>query len=350
MTARWTRGASAGRKLSVQVLTRRRLVLGALAAPMAARAQGNAPAGAPGASAAWPPAVLRIVVPYPPAGSTDVIARLVQNGLQQRLGASVIVENRAGASGSIGTAAVAKSPPDGSTWLIVFDNHAANPFVLPNLPYDTERDLDPVLLIGTAPYVLSTNAQKPFKTLADVIAAAKTRQTAITYASVGSGSVGHLAMVLLSKQAGVTLIHVPYRGGGPAMNDALAGHVDLLVASTALTVPQIQAGAMRAVAQTGAVRAAALPDVATVRESGFPGFEAFAWWGVFAPAGTSKPIINRFGAELATCLREPQVSKQLIETQQVSLALGASEALRDFLGEQMRMWGAVAREHGITAD
>jgi tripartite-type tricarboxylate transporter receptor subunit TctC len=320
-------------------------VLGAFAASLAAHAQANAQGGG-----SWPSAVVKLVVPYPPAGSTDVIARLVQNGLQQRLGASVIVENRAGASGSIGTAAVAKSPPDGSNWLIVFDNHAANPFVLPNLAYDTERDLDPVLLIGTAPYVLSTGSQKPFKTLADVIAAAKARPGAISYASVGSGSVGHLAMALLSKQAGITLVHVPYRGGGPAMNDALAGHVDLLIASTALSIPQIRVGTMRAVVQTGGTRAPALSETPTVTESGFPGFEARAWWGVFAPAGTPQAIINRFGGALAACLREPQVAKQLIETQQVALALTGSEELRDFLREQMRVWGAVAREHNITAD
>jgi tripartite-type tricarboxylate transporter receptor subunit TctC len=157
----------------VQIFTRRSIVFGALTAPLAAHAQGNPQGNVSGSGPIWPPAVTKIVVPYPPAGSTDVIARLVQNGLQQRLGTSVIIENRAGASGSIGTAAVAKSPPDGSNWLIVFDNHAANPFVLPNLSYDTEKDLDPVLLIGTAPYVLSTGSQKPFKTLADVIAAAK---------------------------------------------------------------------------------------------------------------------------------------------------------------------------------
>src|SRR5262245_13717844 len=167
---------------------------------------------------------------------------MVQPELQRRLGVTVIVENRPGASGSVGTAAVAKSPPDGNSWLIVFDNHAANPFVLGTLPYDTEKDLDPVLFIGTASYVVSTQTQKPFKTLGDVIAAAKARPDTVSYASVGSGSIGHLAIALLSKQAGIRLVHVPYRGGGPAVNDAVAGHVDLLVGSTALSIPQIQAG------------------------------------------------------------------------------------------------------------
>ena len=207
-----------------------------------------------------------------------------------------------------------------------------------------------MLFIGTAPYVVSTQTQKPFKTLADVIAAAKAKPDAISYASVGSGSIGHLAMALLSKQAGIRLVHVPYRGGGPAMNDAVAGHVDLLVGSTALSIPQIQAGTIRAVAQTGKTRTPTLAQVPTVAESGFPGFEAYAWWGVFAPAGTPKAIVNRFGTELAACLREERVAKQLTETQQVSLALGGPEELRKFLGEQMRVWGAVAREHDIKAE
>jgi tripartite-type tricarboxylate transporter receptor subunit TctC len=327
----------------MSTLTRRSLMLGAMAAPFAVHRSGNA-------QGAWPAGTIRIVVPYPPAGSTDVIARLVQNDLQQRLGATIVIENRSGASGSVGTAAVAKSPPDGNTWLIVFDNHAANPFVLPSLPYDTEKDLDPVLFIGTAPYAISTQTPKPFKTLDDVIAAAKAKPDAVSYASVGSGSIGHLAMMLLSNQAGIKLAHVPYRGGGPAMNDTVAGHVDLLVGSTALSMPQIQAGTIRAVAQTGKTRTATLGQTPTVAESGFPGFEAYAWWGVFAPAGTPKAIIDRFGTELTACLREARVAKQLTETQQVSLVLGGPEDLRKFLGEQMRVWGAVAREHNIKAD
>ena len=324
----------------MHILTRRSMLLGTLAAPFAARAQ----------TQSWPAATTRIVVPYPPAGSTDVIARLVQNDLQQRLGTTIIIDNRAGASGSVGTAAVAKAPPDGSTWLFVFDNHAANPFVFPNLPYDTEKDLDPVLLIGTAPYVLATHPQKPFKSLADVIAAAKAKPETLSYASVGSGSIGHLAMVLLSKQAGVRLVHVPYRGGGPAMNDAIAGHVDLIIGSTALIVPQVQAGTIRAVAQTGNARTPALAELPTVRESGFPGFEANAFWGVLTPAGTPKPLIDRFGSAVAACLREPGVAKQIIETQQVALALTGPDDLRKFLRDQMQVWGPVVRENDIRGD
>jgi tripartite-type tricarboxylate transporter receptor subunit TctC len=321
-------------------LTRRTLVLGAVAAPFAAQAQ----------TAAWPPNNIRLVVAYPPGGSTDAMMRLVQMPLQERLGTTVIIENRAGASGSVGTAWVAKSPPDGNTWLAVFDNHAANPFVLPSLPYDTEKDLDPVLLIGTAPYLIATAKAKPFNTLADLITAAKEKPGAISYASVGSGSVGHLAMVLLSERAGVKLVHVPYRGGGPAMTDALGGHVDLLVGSTALSMPQVNSGNLRAIAQTGKTRNPFLAAVPTVSESGFPGFEAYAWWGIFAPAGTPKPIIERFGSEMAACLREERVAKQLTETQQVSLTLGGPEVERAFVANQMQVWGKVVKDNNIKAD
>jgi tripartite-type tricarboxylate transporter receptor subunit TctC len=326
-------------------LTRRTVIVGAIgtagavAAPFVARAR-NWPSGA----------TIKLVVPYPPGGSTDVIARLVQPMLQQRLGATIIIDNRAGASGSVGTGIVTKSPPDGNTWLIVFDNHAANPFVLPNLPFNTEKDLDPVLLIGTAPYLVASNSEKPYKNLADIIRAANAKADSVSYGSVGSGSIGHLAMVLLAKQAGVSLIHVPYRGGGPAMNDTIAGHVDLLVGSVALSLPQVQSGKLRAVFHMGKERIAALPDVASVSESGFPNFNAYAWWGVFAPAGTPKPIIERFRTELTASLREPNVMKQLVETQQINMPLAGSEELRKFLNEQMNTWGAVVKENNIKGD
>ena len=321
-------------------LTRRTLVLGAMTAPLAAHAQ----------TPAWPPANIRIVVAYPPGGSTDAMMRLIQPALQQRLGTTIVIENRSGASGSVGTGAVAKSPPDGTAWLAVFDNHAANPFVLPSLPYDTEKDLDPVLLIGTAPYLITTAKAKPYNTLADVIAAAKAKPGTVSYASVGSGSVGHLAMALLSQRAGVKLTHVPYRGGGPAMNDAVAGHVDLLIGSTALSMPQVGAGTIRAVVQTGKTRNPFLTSVPTVAESGFPDFEANAWWGIFAPAGTPKPIVERFSKEMAASLREERIAKQLTETQQVSLTLGGPEVERAFVANQMKVWGKVVKDNNIKAD
>ena len=326
----------------MQKMSRRGFVAGAALTPLAAATNSFAQS--------WPSGTIRLVVAYPPGGSTDAMMRLIQPSLQQRLGATVIIENRAGASGSVGTAAVTKSAPDGNTWLIVFDNHAANPFVLPPLPYDTEKDLDPTILIGTAPYLVSTAAAKPYKTLADVISAAKEKPGTLSYASVGSGSVGHLAMVLFGQRAGIQLVHVPYRGGGPAMNDALAGHVDFLVGSTALSMPQVNGGKLRAIVQTGKDRSPTLPDVPTVAENGFPGFEAYAWWGVYAPAGTPKPIIERMNREIAACIREERVAKQLVETQQVSLLLAGPDEQRKFLEGQMKAWGDVVRAHNIKAE
>ncbi len=227
-------------------LTRRSLVLGAAVAPFAA----------PLANAQnWPSGPIRLIVPFPPGGSTDALARLVQTGLQQRLSANIIIENKPGASGAAGTAVFAKSPPDGNTWLVVFDTHSVNPYLM-NLQYDTEKDLDPVMLVATAPYLLAVNIKHEFKSLADVIAAAKAKPDGLSYASVGSGSIGHLFMVLLQKKTGVKLTHVPYRGGGPAMNDALGGHVDFIIGSVALVTPQLGSGKLRPIVQTGEKRVA----------------------------------------------------------------------------------------------
>jgi tripartite-type tricarboxylate transporter receptor subunit TctC len=319
-------------------LTRRALIAGAAAAPFAASAE------------SWPSGVIRLIAPFPPGGSVDAIARLAQVGLQQRLGATVIVENRPGSSGSIGTAAVAKAAPDGNTWLFVFDTHAVNPTLIPNLPFDSNKDLDPVLLIGTAPNLLATHPSRPYKTIGDVVEAAKAKPNSITYATVGAGSLGHLTMVLLSKKAGVQLVHVPYRGGGPAMNDAIAGHVDLIIGSTALISPQLQAGLLRPIVQTGLARQGSLADVPTANESGFPGFESNAWWGVFAPAGTPKPIVERFNKELAETIKEERVTKALTESQQMTLVMAGPEELRKFNTAQGKLWGPVVKENDIKGE
>jgi tripartite-type tricarboxylate transporter receptor subunit TctC len=322
------------------VLDRRRLVLGAAAVTLAG----------PVRAQTWPSGIVRIVVPFPAGGSVDAIARVVQPSLQQRLGTTIIIENKPGASGSLGAAAVAKSPADGQTWLFVFDTHAVNPSLLPSLGFDTEKDLDPVLLIGTAPNVLATNPGRPYRSLADVIAAAKQKPNSISYGTIGAGSLGHLTMVLLGRRADAQLIHIPYRGGGPAIADAIAGHVDLVIGSAALVNPQLRAGTLRPIVQTGAARLRGLAEVPTVVESGFPGFESYAWWGVFAPAGTPKAVQERFGAELAATLREDKIANQLADSQQLTLILGGPEELRKFLGEQMRIWGAVVRDNNIKGE
>jgi tripartite-type tricarboxylate transporter receptor subunit TctC len=319
-------------------ITRRTLILGAAAAPFAARS-----------AQAQNSNVIRIIVPFPPGGTVDPIARMVQPGLQQKLGTTIIIENKPGASGSIGTAMAAKSPPDGSNWVFVFDTHGVNPF-LQDLSFNTEKDLDPVLLIGTAPNVLATHPDRPFKKLADVIAAAKVKPDTVTYASIGNGSLGHLTMTLLSERAGVKMTHVPYRGGGPAMNDAIAGHVDMIIGSAALVTPQVKGGKIRPLMQSGKVRVGALSDVPTAIESGFAGFESYAWWGVFTAAGTPKATIERFSNALAETMREPTITKTITENLQITMRLGGPDEQRKFLDEQMKLWGPVVKQHNIKGD
>jgi tripartite-type tricarboxylate transporter receptor subunit TctC len=319
-------------------LSRRSVVFGAMLAPIAARAQ------------SWPAGPIKIVVPFPPGASVDAVGRLAQAGLQQRLNVPINVENRPGASGSIGSALVANSQPDGNTWLVVFDTHAVNPSLLPNLPFDNDKDLEPVSLVATAPYVVACHPSRPYKTFPELLAAARAKPRSISYGSVGSGSIGHLAMTLLGKQAGIELVHVPYRGGAPAMNDVIAGHIDLINGSAALITPQVAAGTIRPLFQMGPARLNALPAVPTVAESGFPGATAIAWWALYAPAGTPKPILERFRTAFVESLREPRAARQLSESQQMSLALTGPEELRTFATEQARIWGAVVREHGIKGE
>ncbi|HEX4408430.1 MAG TPA: tripartite tricarboxylate transporter substrate binding protein [Xanthobacteraceae bacterium] len=323
--------------------TRRTIVAGAVASPLTAALAGLAKADN------WPSSIIKIIVPFPPGGSVDPIARMAQPGLQQKLNATLVIENRAGSSGSVGTEIVAKSPPDGYTWVFVFDTHAVNPFLF-DLKFDTVKDLEPVMLIGTAPNVLATHPSRPYKSFADVVAAAKEKPGVITYASIGSGSVGHLTMTLLSQKAGCKLVHVPYRGGGPAMNDAIAGHVDLIIGSAALVMPQVNAKTIVPLLQTGKTRIPNLPNVQTAIEAGFTNFESYAWWGVFAPAGTPKPIVDRFAAALGDALRDPIINKTLSDSLQVSLRLGDGQEEAKFLAEQMALWGPVVKDNDIKSD
>ena len=317
----------------------RRAILAAAALPLlpvAARAQ------------TWPSGPIRFVVPFPPGGSTDALARLVQTGMQQRLGVNIIIENKGGASGSAGTATVAKSPADGNTWLFVFDTHSVNPYLM-NLSFDNDKDLDPVMLVATAPYLLAVNTKHEFKTLADVVAAAKAKPDGLSYASVGSGSIGHLFMVLLQKKTGTNFTHVPYRGGGPAMNDALGGHVDFIIGSVALVTPQLGGGKLRPIVQTGEKRVTALPDVPTVAES-FAGLTGYTWWGVFAPAGTPKDVVARFNTALGEAIREERVTKTLTESQLMTLVMSNPDELRKFSTEQGKLWGPVVKENDIKGE
>ncbi len=298
----------------------------------------------------WPAKPVRFIVPFPPGGSVDPLARLLGVKLTESLKQQFLVENKPGASGSIGTGQAAKSPPDGYTFLFVFDTHAVNPSLIPNLPFDTVKDLAPVMLVGTAPMAIATQATKPYKAFADVVAAAKAKPDTVTFGTIGNGSLGHLTMILVQQAAGVKLVHVPYKGGGPMTQDAIGGQVELAVGSVAVIAPHVKGGRLRAVAVTGDKRSPSMPEVPALAEQGFPGFSALAWWGIFAPAGTPKPILDKFHAELLKAVNQPDVRKTLTETLGMDLQASTLEALQKFLVAEMARWGKVVKDNNIRPD
>ncbi|WP_158295446.1 Bug family tripartite tricarboxylate transporter substrate binding protein [Crenalkalicoccus roseus] len=324
------------------MLDRRALLGGAALLPFAARAQ---------TQPAWrPQGPVRIIVPFPPGGTVDPIARLVQPHLQQMLGQPIVIDNRPGAGGTVGTALAARAAPDGQTFLFVFDTHAVNPFLMPNLPYDTKRDLAPLMLIGTAPNVIATGANKPWRTGQELIEAARARPNTIACGSIGNGSLGHLTLMLMQEHGNVRLIHVPYRGGGPATADAIGGHIDTVIGSLALIAPHAAGGALRPLIQTGAERSPLMPEVPTLGELGIPNVVSIAFWGALAPAGTPQPALEGFHAALARALRMPEVERQLTEMQGMRLVVSSPEEFGRFLDEQMEQWGAVVRRYNIRPD
>jgi tripartite-type tricarboxylate transporter receptor subunit TctC len=318
----------------VHVLTRRAIVAAGILAPAAARAQ------------TWPSGIIRIINPFPPGGASDSIARLLQPGLQQRLGASIVVENRPGASASIGATVVAKSPPDGSTWLLTSDTFVVSTLLLNNLSYDVQKDFAPVTMVARGPMVLCTQAARPFRTLADVVAAAKERPNTLSYATTGTGSNGHLTMAALGWLTGAALVHVPYRGVAPAVNDAVAGHVDLVISSTASLAPQIEAGQLRALVQCGEKRAAFLPDTPTAMESGIANFHAYSWFGLFGPAATPQPIIDRLYGEIVATVRD-DVHDTLVNKYRVEVPLPTPDEMRAMIVEELPFWAGIIRDNNI---
>ncbi len=305
--------------------------------------------GALGASAAdhWPDRPIKLVVPFPPGGTTDQIARFVQAPLGQALGVPIVIENRGGASGSIGAALVAHAPPDGYTFLLVFDTHGVNPSIIPNMPFDTLHDLDPIMLIGTSPMVITAYPSTPYKTFKDVIDAARGKAGGVAYGTIGAGSLAHLYMTQLSNQLKVPLTHVPYKGGGPLVSDALAGHVRIAIASAALLGPSIRAGKLRALAVTSSQRFPQLPDVPTVTEQGIPAAESNSWWGLLAPAKTPRPIIEKMHAAFAKALRDPKVEPKLVE-QGLVMRISSPEEFGVFLKNEVERWAKVVKENHIA--
>ncbi len=288
---------------------------------------------------------IRLIAVFPPGGSVDQMARVFAPVLQAELKQNVIVENIGGASGVIGTSAMTRADADGYTFAVVFDTHGVNPSLKDKLPYDTIKDIAPVILVGTSPMVLVASKNSgitSFKQLTEMSKAGKQ----FSYGSIGVGSLGHLAMARLAKQAGFDWNHIPYRGGGPLMQDALGGQVQLAIGSEFLVKPHIDSGSVIPLVITTAKRAPGLPNVPTVAESGFPGFSAPAWWAVLAPGKTPPAIVDTMNKALNKALKNPAVSEKF-KSQGIEIVGGSPETARDFIGKQIGIWGKFVIENNI---
>jgi len=296
----------------------------------------------------WPTQPVRLIVPFPPGGSVDAVARLLAPYLQQGLGQQIIVDNRPGASASIGTGIVAKATPDGYTFGVVFDTHGVNPSLIPGLPYDTLRDLNHVMLIGTGPMMITVHPAGPYKNFGDVLAAAKASPGAVSFGTIGSGSLGHLAMTLMGNQAGFQMTHIPYKGGGPLIQDAVAGQVPVAIGTTVLFAQQVAAKRLVPVAVTSAARSPQFPNVPTVSEAGVPGFAAESWWGLVAPAKIAPAIAARMHDEVARVLKMAEVRERL-EQQGMNIRASSPEEFSKFVAGEIARWNKVVKDNKIQA-
>ena len=296
----------------------------------------------------WPAKPVRIIAVFPPGGSVDQVARIFAAQLTTQLGQHFIVDNKGGAAGSIGAAAVAQSPPDGYTFGVVFDTHAVNPSLIPNLPFDTLKDLAPVMLVGTSPMAIVAHASQPYRDFRDVLAEAKAKPGSVSYGSIGTGSLGHLAMAQVASQLGLDMTHIPYRGGGPLMTDAVGGQVPLAIGTVFLVNPHVKGGKVKALGVTSAKATPQMPGVAPIAEQGAPGFSALAWWGVIAPAATPPAIVKRMHEELAKALKTPAVAEKL-SAQGMEIVGGGPEELDRFLRGEIERWARVVKENKIKA-
>lgn len=326
-----------------RMLTRRSLVALCLAAGF------GLPAAGPVLAADWPGnKTVRIISVFPPGGSVDQVARLLADKLGKNTGGQFIVENKGGASGSIGTAIAAKAAPDGTTLVVVFDTHAVNPSLIPNLSFDTLKDLSPISLVGRGGMAIVAHPSTPYKTFADVVAASKSKPDSVSYGTIGTGSLGHLAMVQIASDLKIKWTHIPYKGGGPLKTDIAGGHVPVAIGSVFLLNPMVQAGQLRALAVTSAKQDPEMPGVKTVGEQGLPGFEAYSWWGVFGPGNMPAEMVNKIHSEIAKVLADPEVHKKL-EAQGMDVLGGGPADLDKFNRTEMQRWGNVVKTNKITA-
>ncbi len=315
------------------------LVAGATARPARAQESG---------AGSWPDRPVRVVVGWPPGGSVDTLARILQPRWQAALGQPVVVENKGGASGSIGAADAARAAPDGYTWLLAYDTQATNETVM-RLPFSTARDFASVSLVASGPLCLVAHRDTPFRTFSDVVEAARRAPDSLSYASSGVGGLSHVAMTRLQQQGNFRLTHVPYRGAGPAAQDAVAGHVPLFMTNLVPIAQHVRSGVLRPLGVTTAAESHFLPGVAPFAAQGFGGFEAPTWWALLAPARTPAPILGRMHAVVTAVLREPEMGARFAEQGASVVASTPAECDR-FLRAEIEKWGRVIRENDIRAD
>src|SRR3954451_11150465 len=318
----------------------RALLIAALAfclAPFAALAQ---------SADKYPERQIRIIVPYPPGGSVDVLGRLLAQRMQENWGQSVIVENRPGAGTMIGTAAAAKAEPDGYTLIIVVSGHTTNPALYATMQYDGVKDFQPIALLARTPVVLYAHPSLPAKNAEELVALGKTKTQTLNFGSAGVGSMTHLTGELIKAQAGIDMLHIVYRGGTPAMNDLLAGHLPLQFATVAQALPQYRAGQLRALGISSAERYASVPEIPTFKEQGID-VVTTEWYGLLAPAGTPRPIIDKLNAEMKRITSLPGMGARLAA---IELTHSTPEELGTFIKSETGRWGAVIKRLGLKGE
>ena len=319
-------------------LTRRLVVGGSLAAPFVARAQ----------TSDWPKGAIRVVVPFPPGGTTDPVARILAAKVADNTGWNMVIDNKPGAAGAIGAAIAAKAPPDGQTWMVTFDSHILSPAFTPNLAYK-DSDLLNVMLVGRAPLAAACPVDRPYKTFADVMADAKHRPGK---PSIGllSASGALLLAVYLQKANSFELNQIYYKGGGPTVQDLLAGVIDMSITTLGALRPHFQAGKLRPLATTGDKRASSLPDVSTLAEQGLMTYPTYSWWGIYAPAGTPQPIVERMHAELLKAVQASDVRQKFSELIDMEILGSTPAEFAAFQKAEQERWFKVIQDNNIKAD
>nr|WP_254598527.1 tripartite tricarboxylate transporter substrate binding protein [Achromobacter piechaudii] len=305
---------------------------------------------APLAQAAWPERPIRLLVPYGPGGSSDVVARAVAVEMSRDLGQQVVVENKGGGQGTIATSEVARANPDGYTLILGHvGTLAVNPSMMPKLNYDARRDFAPIVLLAKLPMLFAVGAKVPVRTLPEFVGLAKSKPGQLNYGSAGNGSAGHLAFEMLKTAAGIDVVHVPYKGTGAQVNDLLAGNIDAAAAGTPGLLPHAQAGSIRIIAVGSAQRLSVLPDVPTVAEQGFPGFESSQWFGLLAPAGTPAPVVERLHQAAVKALQSDAVRSRLAHDASEPSGAGPAE-FAAFIDAEEKRWGKVVKDARLSIE